>query len=320
VAAALLAAMMAGQLQAATADTSDGESASIPAVSYSRGQNGGKLKWVSQRPESAKTDDSVTPVQYTAAVDSLQPALSKKSSADASVDLLGGSKNTPTPAKKKSADDDSLQQLPSEPKLLSTAPKAKSDAPLDLDKAYAAPVVPAPSKASPSLKSNGKKELPLTEDILTKAHEFKESCPSPKDLKPINELTTNIVPPEGDLPHDCPLGNATFTPRCFSQTVYTWTASALCHKPLYFEDVQLERYGHMAGPWLQPFASGANFFLTIPILPYKMGLETPNECMYTLGYYRPGDCAPYLFDPLPISVRGALFEAGAWTGGIFAFP
>lgn len=82
----------------------------------------------------------------------------------------------------------------------------------------------------------------------------------------------------------------------------------------------MERYGHMAGPWVQPFASGAHFFLTVPILPYKMGLELPNECLYTLGYYRPGSCAPYLFDPIPISLRGALFEAGAWVGGIVLFP
>ena len=35
-------------------------------------------------------------------------------------------------------------------------------------------------------------------------------CPSPKDLKHISELTTTITPSEGDLPHDCPLGNEVF--------------------------------------------------------------------------------------------------------------
>ena len=94
----------------------------------------------------------------------------------------------------------------------------------------------------------------------------------------------------------------------------------MCHKPLYFEDVQLERYGHMAGPWVQPFASAANFFCTFPILPYKMGLELPNECIYTLGYYQPGSCAPYLFDPLPLSVRGLFFESTAWVGACALFP
>ena len=156
------------------------------------------------------------------------------------------------------------------------------------------------------------------EGALPKSLDLAELCRSPKELKRINELTTNIAPSEGDLPHDCPLGNEVFQPRSFASITYTWTASGLCHKPLYFEDVQLERYGHMAGPWVQPFASCADFYLSILILPYKMGLEMPNECIYTLGYYRPGSCAPYLLDPLPISVRASLFEAGAWVGGVFA--
>jgi hypothetical protein len=56
------------------------------------------------------------------------------------------------------------------------------------------------------------------------------------------------------------------------------------------------------------------------MLPYKMGLETPCECIYPLGYYRPGSCAPYLLDPFPFSVRAAAFEAGAVLGGVFLIP
>jgi hypothetical protein len=162
---------------------------------------------------------------------------------------------------------------------------------------------------------------PLLQKQLNRpAQTLKPGCPSPKDLKHIADLNTNIAPSEGELPRDCPLGDDVFQVRSFAPITYTWPASQLCHKPLYFEDVQLERYGHMSGPWLQPFASAANFFCTFPILPYKMGLELPNECVYTLGYYRPGDCAPYLFDPLPISVRGLFFEASAWTGACALFP
>jgi hypothetical protein len=51
-----------------------------------------------------------------------------------------------------------------------------------------------------------------------------------------------------------------------------------------------------------------------------MGLELPDECMYTLGYYRPGDCAPYLLDPLPLSIRAGVFEAGAWIAGAAIIP
>ncbi len=154
----------------------------------------------------------------------------------------------------------------------------------------------------------------------TASQQISEKCPSPKDLKKVGDLLTNIAPSEGTLPQDCPLGDARFEPRAFTPTTFCWTASALCHKPLYFEDEQLERYGHMWGPLLQPLMCGARFFLTFPILPYEIGLEPPNECLYSLGYYRTGDCVPYLLDPLPLSVRAALFEGGAWTGGVFLFP
>jgi hypothetical protein len=160
----------------------------------------------------------------------------------------------------------------------------------------------------------------LGQEIKSREHVLEERCPSPKELKPIGELTTSITPPEGDLPHDCSMGEGPFPWRKFCPTTFTWTASALCHKPLYFEDVHLERYGHMCGPWLQPFASGFQFYASIFVLPYQMGVELPNECIYTLGYYRPGDCAPYVLDPIPFSVRGGLFEAGALVGGICLFP
>ena len=91
----------------------------------------------------------------------------------------------------------------------------------------------------------------------------------------------------------------------------------ICHRPLYFEDEQLERYGHTRGP-LQYVISPAKFFVTFPILPYEMGLCPPRECIYTLGTYRPGDCSPYYREAIPLSLRASLFEAGFWTGGVFA--
>ncbi|MGW8256518.1 MAG: hypothetical protein ACWGMZ_03435 [Thermoguttaceae bacterium] len=162
--------------------------------------------------------------------------------------------------------------------------------------------------------------LPLDESLTNKRLDLQYACPSQDEFKNISELGTDITPSPGDLPKDCPWGENHFRPRSWQALTFAWTASGLCHKPLYFEDVKLERYGHMLGPWVQPFASGANFFLTVPILPYKMGLELPDECVYSLGYYRPGSCAPYMLDPLPISIRGALFEAGAWVGGAAVIP
>jgi hypothetical protein len=123
-----------------------------------------------------------------------------------------------------------------------------------------------------------------------------------------------------DFPFECTGRNPRFEPRSWSQTVYLWKASGLCHKPLYFEQVQLERYGHDWGPALQPIMSGAHFFGTIPILPYKMGLETPQECVYSLGYYRPGSCAPYMITQPGFTWRAAAFQTGAVTGVAAAVP
>ena len=123
-----------------------------------------------------------------------------------------------------------------------------------------------------------------------------------------------------EVPTTCPLPRTPQTPRGQQPITFSWTASALCHKPPYFEDIQLERYGHSWGPFLQPVLSAAHFVVTVPALPYLMGLNPPNECVYTLGYYRPGSCAPYMLDPLPLSVRAAMFEGVTVAGGILLIP
>jgi hypothetical protein len=123
-----------------------------------------------------------------------------------------------------------------------------------------------------------------------------------------------------DYPYECELDAPPYVQRHWAELTFLWRASALCHKPLYFEDVQLERHGHSWGPLAQPFVSSAHFFATVPVLPYKMGLKSPHECVYTLGHYRPGSCAPYMIEPVPISVRAALFQAGAVVGAAAAIP
>ena len=111
-----------------------------------------------------------------------------------------------------------------------------------------------------------------------------------------------------------------FEVRNWTSITFTWKASGLCHKPLYFEEVQLERYGHSAGPAKQTFLSGAHFFGSIFFLPYKIGLNPPNECQYALGYYRPGNCAPWLLHAVPLNSRAARMQLGAITGGIGIIP
>ena len=138
----------------------------------------------------------------------------------------------------------------------------------------------------------------------------------------IREIALNMTPEveKGKVvPQFCtfegmPMGERNWEPQGFN-----WTASAACSKPLYFQNIQLERYGHSRGPILQPILSAAHFFGNAAIYPYKSGIHPPNECMYALGYYRPGDCAPWLREPFPISVKGAASQAVSAVGytGVF---
>jgi hypothetical protein len=119
-----------------------------------------------------------------------------------------------------------------------------------------------------------------------------------------------------NLPAECPTPGDNRAFRDFTMLTYAWTASALCHKPLYFENVSLERYGHSAGPVRQPLLSAAHFFGSVILLPYTSKLYPPTECQYALGYYEPGDCAPWLIHAFPLSKRAALgelsFALGLW--------
>ena len=163
--------------------------------------------------------------------------------------------------------------------------------------------------------------------IQAEGEKAKESCE--KSLENLRAYTVDkvkldiaIIGTEGeDFPFECSINDGQmFAGRCWDQTTYMWKASAMCHKPLYFEEEQLERYGHSFSPAFQPFISGAHFFVTLPVLPYCMGVEPACEFIYALGHYRPGSCAPYMINPVPLSARGALIEAGAVTGAAAVLP
>lgn len=161
-------------------------------------------------------------------------------------------------------------------------------------------------------------QSPFTKDFAKGG--YTDECPDPKSLPSIKELSYKVKPQPGLFPESCPLPDEVYVRKAPTPICFTWKASNLCHKPLYFEDPQLERYGHTVCPLAQPFISRARFWLTIPVLPYLMGVNPPNECIYDLGMYRPGNCAPYMLNPIPISLRGGLMEAGAIVGGVAIFP
>lgn len=159
-----------------------------------------------------------------------------------------------------------------------------------------------------------------SDDNLARARKMEEKCPPVSSLKPISKITNDIAPTPGEFPNECTLGDEVFGGRSFAPIRYTWTAPNTCNNPLYFEEAAVERYGHCWGPVMQPLVSAGHFILTVPCLPWLMAIDPPNECVYTLGYYRPGDCAPYMFDPLPYSVRAAVVEGGVATALVFLIP
>ena len=158
--------------------------------------------------------------------------------------------------------------------------------------------------------------------------------PSPSDMqrplgqiKPLSAIRVDIRQPhERQLPTDYSqqlfagapqLGT---NPRPWMHRHKTWEAPEYWRRPLYFEDVLLERYGQMRHPWIQPAVSGAHFFGTLPALPYKMGLDKPVDCVSSLGYYRPGSCAPLMRNRLPWEADATLYEASALLGYVFLLP
>ncbi len=154
--------------------------------------------------------------------------------------------------------------------------------------------------------------------------------------KPLNALGINIAQPAGQLPTDLAgpcweqinQSSGGAAARCWPMFCYQWDATCFCHQPLYFEEINLERYGYQCGDkcclgyecCLQPAASAAHFFGTIPVLPYCMTVECPGDCIYTLGHYRPGSCPPWRWHWPPCDIVAADAEAGVLTGLIFAIP
>lgn len=145
--------------------------------------------------------------------------------------------------------------------------------------------------------------------------------------RPIGALGVETGLPEGQLPTDYAARHeAFFTPNQTSVRNHwplqtrCWAASAMRHRPLYFEEVNAERYGYTCSRVFQPVISTAHFFGTAPYLPYLMAADCPRQCVYTLGHYRPGSCVPRRAHAWPVSVRGAGTEAAVVVGMIALFP
>jgi hypothetical protein len=174
-------------------------------------------------------------------------------------------------------------------------------------------------------------KIPKASDLrkITTIQPFLDYEPDPEVAK--TDPCRNLCPrPEGcppapggkapDCPKEYPVSEGPYQPPMFTPTAYNWEASNITYNPLYFEDDQLERYGHAWPFFVQPAVSIAQFTVQAIGLPYQMVLNPPHSVVYPLGHYRPGECAPKLIYQIPLNCHAAIVEAAAITGTVFLFP
>jgi hypothetical protein len=142
-------------------------------------------------------------------------------------------------------------------------------------------------------------------------------CPRP-------DGTACPAPGPGESAPECPaevaLGDGVYAGRSIEGMVFNWEATNLYHNPLYFEDPALERYGHTHHELVQPFVSAGRLGVQLLGLPYQMTIDPVHKKMYALGWYRPGECAPYKHYQVPLNCHAAAVQAGWITGAFFLFP
>ncbi len=105
-----------------------------------------------------------------------------------------------------------------------------------------------------------------------------------------------------------------------SPLLLQWAASDVWYHPLYFEDPALERYGHTYNKHIQYVMSPVKFVGDAAMLPYKSTLRPHGSREYPLGWYRPGECAPYLKYKPAWNGEAAAHQALAVGGLFFLIP
>ncbi|MBX3425656.1 MAG: hypothetical protein KF688_08255 [Pirellulales bacterium] len=161
-----------------------------------------------------------------------------------------------------------------------------------------------------------------------------EATPLARPFRPIGQVTLDAALPPGLTPGaaaDAQASAAETVPvfdderrlGVWAHVNKQWAATNMHHRPLYFEEVNLERYGYTPSRCLQPVLSGARFFVTVPALPYMIAAQPQHcTCIYTLGHYRPGSCVPRR-PHCPLAGRhgaGIAMETVVAVGLVFLIP
>lgn len=152
-------------------------------------------------------------------------------------------------------------------------------------------------------------------------------------IRPLDTINLETSPRETRSESGQPLLN----PPDFAQSLYTSKAveapfailpapgiphfvADFGHRPLYFEEVNLERYGRSCGV-LQPAVSTARFYCSLVALPYKVAIEPYRLPVFTSRHpYPAGVLAPRVPECPPLRLDAAVLESGAIIGLIALVP
>lgn len=120
--------------------------------------------------------------------------------------------------------------------------------------------------------------------------------------KPIMDIDMVVIDPSDNRPDDLSrqksgLNYGRDYPGNFQHRFAMWCAPNIRYQPLYFEHVNLERYGYNhCGDFWQPVDSAVHFANSFALMPFNMLRDRPGSCTYPLGFCRPGSIAPQTRD------------------------
>ncbi len=299
---------------------------------------------VSWSDSGAPTDDQAPPLPEPAETDAFDPA---GDPAESSTEQPAAELPDLSQTEAKLVDEPSVESEPAFPAVEEAATSPVSDEPVPPVEAVqdaAGPALPINSSAESEPQVDAATGYPVTvdqnhtqrqEEVITTprpdaADAFKphtDEADTDRFSRRLTDIPLDIRPTEGIMPGDPGAAKLAETaladPRQFHQVPgigLSCTPWTICFRPLYFEEVALERYGDRAPCCLQPAVSGVRFFSNVALLPYKMRVRPPRSFVCSNGFSRVGDCPLPGYGECVWRWDAVAVEMAAVTGFVFILP
>ena len=164
-------------------------------------------------------------------------------------------------------------------------------------------------------------EQPTTSEELASGDEAIEPMPC-YIAPPLSTISTNIAFPEGALPANIAAECASVTGVVndirreygWAQFDFHWSATCLCHRPLYFEEINAERYGYTVSNFFQPVISAGNSSSRSQPSPTRWPSTDRMTASTPWANTAPAIVPPAAGITFPLKVGAAIVEVGTIAG------